>query len=217
MFDRFIIQKLESVRRAVARLLFMCKIKPNVLSAVGFLIGLFGAYAISRKQFLLGLFCILGNRILDGLDGPLAYEFKRQGKPHNAKLGGYLDAVFDFIFYSAIPTAFIISDPLQNAVAGAVLMLAFMTTCVSFFAFAAVNPSDTKLAYQHNKSFRYLGGLTEGFETIIFFVILCLLPEWFSLFAWIFAGMCFFTGATRVWITVSTLRRGDEKVENQDN
>ncbi|STI75592.1 cytochrome oxidase [Escherichia coli] len=75
---------------------------------------------------------------------------------------------------------FILAAPEQNALAGGWLLFAFIGTGSSFLAFAALaakhqidNPG-----YAH-KSFYYLGGLTEGTETILLFVLGCLFPAWF--------------------------------------
>ena len=74
-----------------------------------------------------------------------------------------------------MPFGFILAAPQQNALAGGWLLFAFIGTGSSFLAFAALaakhqidNPG-----YAH-KSFYYLGGLTEGTETILLFVLGCL-------------------------------------------
>jgi hypothetical protein len=48
------------------------------------------------------------------------------------------------------------------------------------------------------KSFYFLGGLTEGTETLGFFVAMCLWPAQFALLAWVFAVLCAVTTAARV-------------------
>lgn len=80
-----------------------------------------------------------------------------------------------FFFYALVPFGFILAAPQQNALAGGWLLFAFIGTGSSFLAFAALaakhqidNPG-----YAH-KSFYYLGGLTEGTETILLFVLGCL-------------------------------------------
>ncbi|HBA5482785.1 TPA: CDP-alcohol phosphatidyltransferase family protein, partial [Escherichia coli] len=86
-------------------------------------------------------------------------------------------------------------------------LFAFIGTGSSFLAFAALaakhqidNPG-----YAH-KSFYYLGGLTEGTETILLFVLGCLFPAWFAWFAWIFGALCWMTTFTRVWSGYLTLK-----------
>lgn len=95
--------------------------------------------------------------------------------------------------------------------AGGWLLFAFIGTGSSFLAFAALaakhqidNPG-----YAH-KSFYYLGGLTEGSETILLFVLSCLFPTCFPWFAWVFGALCWMTTFTRVWsgyLTLKSLQR----------
>ncbi len=148
--------------------------------------------------YLAALVVILLNRLLDGLDGALA----RRRELTDA--GGFLDISLDFLFYALVPFGFILAAPEQNALAGGWLLFAFIGTGSSFLAFAALaakhqidNPG-----YAH-KSFYYLGGLTEGTETILLFVLGCLFPAWFAWFAWIFGALCWMTTFTRVWSGVS--------------
>lgn len=87
------------------------------------------------------------------------------------------------------------------------LLFAFIGTGSSFLAFAA-------LAAKHNidnpgyahKSFYYIGGLTEGTETIVLFVLCCLFPAHFAVFAWIFGALCWLTTTTRIWSGYVTLK-----------
>ena len=78
------------------------------------------------------------------------------------------------------------------------LLLSHATGC-SFLAFAvlAAKQGLTSTDYP-TKGFYYLGGLTEATETIMVFVLMCLLPAWFPLLAYIFAGLCLLTTATRI-------------------
>ena len=147
------------------------------------------------------MICILLNRIFDGLDGALA---RKQGI---TDAGGFLDISLDFLFYSLIPLGFIFADPLQNAIAGAVLIFTFVGTGSSFLAFAILaskhNISDP--VYK-NKSFYYMTGLTGGTETVICFVIMCLFPLYFSTIAYVFAAMCLFTTFSRIYSGYHTLK-----------
>ena len=85
--------------------------------------------------------------------------------------GGYLDITLDFLFYAAIPLGFILANPEQNAIAGAILLATFLGSGSSFLAFAIaaekLNLDKPQFKY---KSFYYLNGLTEGTETIAIFL-----------------------------------------------
>ena len=49
------------------------------------------------------------------------------------------------------------------------------------------------------KGFYYVGGLTEGAETIVVFVAFCLWPEAYPAIAAAFATLCGITALTRWW------------------
>lgn len=171
------------------------------VTAIGFLIGLGGVAAIARGAFAAGLVLILVNRFLDGLDGALA---RRRGVSDR---GGFLDIVADFVFYAAVPFGFALADPAANAVPAAFLVFSFMGTASSFLAYAVMAAKrglSTEL--RGRKSLYYLGGLTEGTETIVVFVLACLFPAWFPLIAWVFGALCWLTTATRVAAGWQTLR-----------
>ena len=91
-----------------------------------------------------------------------------------------------------------VADPAANALAAAVLITSFVGTGSSFLAFASIaaRRGMTAPAYP-TKGIYYLGGLTEGAETIGCFVLMFLFPTWFSPLAWGFALLCFVTTGLR--------------------
>jgi phosphatidylglycerophosphate synthase len=176
-------------------------ISANAVTVAGFAVGLGAAAAIAGRAYLLGLVLLLLNRLCDGLDGAVA---RRRGL---TDLGGFLDIVLDFLIYSAVPFAFALADPAANAPAAAFLIFSFMGTGSTFLAYAimaAKRGIGTEL--RGRKSLYYLGGLTEGTETILAFVLACLWPALFPRIALIFGLLCWLTTATRIAIAVRTLR-----------
>ncbi len=170
-------------------------ISASQVTVTGFILGMLSIPALAAGQYMLALALIALNRIMDGLDGNLA----RLTRPTD--FGGFLDIVLDFIFYSGVLVGFALADPGQNAIAAIVLMFSFMGTGSSFLAYAAMaakrgiseNPS------LPNKSLYYLGGLTEGTETITLFVLMCLFPAYFPELAYTFAFMCLLTTLSRIY------------------
>ena len=173
----------------------------NGVTLLGFALGLAAMAAIAREAYTVGLTLLLLNRLFDGLDGALA---RQQGV---SDLGGFLDIVLDFIVYSGIPFAFALADPAANGLAAAFLIFSFMGTGASFLAFA-IMAAKRGLASElrGRKSLYYLGGLTEGSETILAFVLACLFPAWFPPIAWLFGGLCWLTTLTRIAVAWQTLR-----------
>lgn len=137
---------------------------------------------------------LLLNRVLDGLDGAVA---RARGK---RDFGGYLDITCDFAFYGAVPLAFALRDP-GNAVAAAFLLATFYLNGASFLGFAVLaEKRGMETRAQGEKSLYYSAGLLEGTETILFFVALCLWPDWFRPMAVVFGGLCLLTTGARVML-----------------
>jgi phosphatidylglycerophosphate synthase len=177
-------------------------ITANEVTLAGFFVGMAAVPALAFEQFSLALALVLANRFFDGLDGAVARQ-------HGVTdLGGYLDIVLDFIFYSAVIFGFVLVDP-ANALWGAFLIFAFIgtgTTFLTYSVFAAKH--DIKTDIRGRKSIYYLGGLTEGFETIVALSLMCVFPAWFWLIALVFGSMCWVTTATRIawaWQTLKDL------------
>ncbi|WP_411358359.1 CDP-alcohol phosphatidyltransferase family protein [Pseudidiomarina salilacus] len=200
MIDAILYRRLNPLLSAVARPLVKLGIKADQVTVIGFICGLGVLPALYFQEYLWALLAILLNRLCDGLDGAIARQ------THRTDAGGFIDSVFDFIFYSSVPLGFLLADPATNAVAAGFLMLSFMATAASFLAFAV-------LASKHGienpryptKSLYYMGGITEGFETIVAFILFCLWPQHFVLLAFIFAGLCWFTALTRLYLGYQTL------------
>jgi phosphatidylglycerophosphate synthase len=166
----------------------------------GFAFGIAAIGAIGLEFYSLGLLLLLVNRLADGVDGALA---RRVGA---TDLGGYLDIVLDFIIYSGVAFAFALAQP-DHALAAAFLIFSFMGTGSSFLAFA-IFAAKRRLDGEEaaNRSFYYLGGITEGTETILFFVLILLFPGWFPVAAYIYGALCWLTTIGRIGAAVQRLR-----------
>jgi phosphatidylglycerophosphate synthase len=193
MLDNFAQRLIEPVLTRAAQRLVRLKVTANQLTLAGFAIGLLAAVLIAQRAYGAGLVLLLLSRLCDGLDGAVA----RQTQPTDR--GGFLDITLDFIFYAAVVLAFAFADPAANALAAAALLAGFMGTGSSFLAFAVMAAKrQMSKPMSPGKSFYFLGGLTEGTETLGFFVAMCLWPAQFALLAWIFAGLCVVTTIARV-------------------
>jgi phosphatidylglycerophosphate synthase len=155
----------------------------DAVTLVGFGFGVAASLAFGAGAFRLGLALMIVNRVADGLDGALA---RRLGP---TRRGAFLDIALDFAVYALTPLGFAFADPARNALAAAV------GTGSSFLAFAAV-ARETAPAFP-SKGIYYLGGLTEGGETLAFFAAFALWPAAFPALASIFAALCLITTLTR--------------------
>ena len=194
MFDHSFSQLIAPLIQRLARRARRLGLNANQLTLLGFLTGVFAAFLIAHEAYLAGAMAILASRLLDALDGAVA----RLTRATDA--GGFLDIALDFVFYASIPLAFAVSDPARNALPAAVLLAAFIGTGSSFLAFAvmAAKRGLSNLATP-NKSFYFLGGLTEASETLICFMAMCAWPGLFIELAYGFAALCALTTATRIW------------------
>lgn len=192
MFDAAILPIQERVLAPAAQALADRRVPADRITLAGFAIGLCAVAAAASGQFGWALAFLLGNRLCDGLDGAVA---RRSGPTDR---GAFLDIALDFAFYALLPMGFAIADPAQNALAAAVLIAAFVGTGSSFLAFSVIAAQRGKTAADYPaKGIFYLGGLTEGFETVAFFVLICLFPGWFAPLAYVFALACAITTLTR--------------------
>lgn len=201
MLDRWTLRLIKRPLHGVARQLDKRNIHANQVTIGGFVLGLTALPLLAFEFYWLALLAIVLNRIADGLDGELA----RLNHPSDG--GAFLDIVLDFLFYAAIIAGFALARPDTNALPAALLLFGFMGTGSSFLAFAiqAERRGLTSMSYP-SKGFYYLGGITEGTETIAFFVLMCLFPDAFVLLASVFFALCVVTTATRVIGGFHTLR-----------
>ncbi|MDQ1901628.1 CDP-alcohol phosphatidyltransferase family protein [Paracoccus sp. WLY502] len=203
MIDARILPLQRAALRPVARILAGRGIRADAVSIAGFAAGLLAVPALALGHFWAALALIGLNRLLDGLDGEIA----RLTRPTDR--GAFLDISLDFVFYALIPVGFALHDPGANALSAAVLIAAFVGTGSSFLAFASIaaKRGQTARAFPQ-KGIYYLGGLTEGFETLVVFLLMCLVPAWFPTLAWAFAAACALTTVLRWrmgWIAFSDL------------
>ena len=193
MLDTRIQAVLRPSFNAIAQGVVKLGITANAVSVLGFAIGMAAAFAIGTQHYWWGAALIALSRLCDGLDGAIA----RATEPTD--FGGFLDISLDFLFYAAIPLAFAYANPDDNALSAATLLLAFMGTGSSFLAYAVIaEKRKMHSAAYPDKSFYFLGGLTEATETITLFIVMCLWPNYFSWLAYGFAVLCGITIVLRI-------------------
>lgn len=193
MFDRHMLALSKPLVDRVAKALHGLGITANQVSLFGFAFGMLAALLIAQGYIMTAIAPLLLNRLLDGLDGAVA----RFSTPTDR--GAFLDITLDFLFYAAVPLAFAFCNPANNALAAAVLLASFIGTGVSFLAYAimAEKRGEKSTAYP-SKSFYYLGGLTEGFETVLCFVAMSIWPQHFAAIAYFYSALCCLTTLTRL-------------------
>jgi phosphatidylglycerophosphate synthase len=194
MLDSFARRLIDPPLNRAGQVIAAKGLSANGVTLIGLGLGLIAALCIALNCAPLALLPLLASRIADGLDGAVARATRK------TDFGGYLDIAADFLFYGAIPFAFVLMDPASNGVAGAFLLLSFYVNGTSFLGYAILaEKHGHETSAQGQKSLYYSNGILEGTETIIFFVILCLFPASFAPLAWIFGTLCFATAILRIW------------------
>jgi phosphatidylglycerophosphate synthase len=193
MFDAQLRPLIDRLLNRIGRGLVALGMTANQVTMIGAAFGLIAAGCVAAGLFYPALWFVTANRVIDGLDGAVARASR------SSDFGGYLDIVSDFIFYSAIPMAFAVARP-ETALAAAFLIFSFIGTATSFLGFAILaEKHQVTTQIRGKKAFYYLGGLTEGTETILLFLAMLVWPDYFSLMAIVFGILCWVTTGTRIY------------------
>ncbi len=193
MFDAIFRRAIDRPLDDAGRWIAARGIRADQISIAGLSLGLAAAVAVAFGAFAVGLALFLLNRLADGLDGAVARQTRLTDR------GGFLDITLDFFVYAAIPLAFAVNDPSQNALAAAALLASFLMNGSAFLAFSALAARrGMSSSAQGLKSIYYIAGIAEGGETIAFFTVFCVFPAAFPLLAFVFAAICLVSATARL-------------------
>lgn len=182
---------------AVAARLDAAGVRAGQVTAAGFVVGAGACAAAALALWPVALALWLGNRALDGLDGPLA----RLGGATDR--GGFLDIVADFAIYGGFVLGVAIAEP-DARLACVALLVTYYVSGTAFLAWSSL-AERRALATGDERSLRFVGGLAEGTETTIVYVLFCLLPGSAETIAWAFAAVVAVTALQRVAFAVRAL------------
>ncbi len=181
--------------------------QPLTLTAAGWLVGVGACVAVARQAWVVGLVLWLLNRLLDGLDGPVA---RHRGV---TDLGGFLDIVADFSVYAGFLVGVAVAVP--DARLGCVALLtAYYVSGTAFLALSSLverrggDGADPAGGHSGDgRSLRFVGGLAEGTETVAVYALICLVPGWAVGLVWVFTVAVAVTAVQRVVMGFHLLRR----------
>lgn len=181
----------------------------SAVTATGFAAGVGACVAVAERSWHLGLMLWLINRLLDGLDGPVA---RRHGA---SERGGFLDIVADFAIYAGFVLAIAVAVP-GARLACLALLVAYYLSGTAFLALSSLlerqrnNPDPPRrYRYSDGRSLRFVGGLAEGTETILAYTAFCLFPDHAALIAWVFTAMVAITAVQRTLVGTWLLTPAD--------
>lgn len=199
MLDALIRPLISRPLDAIARVALKLNISPNLMTVSGFIIGLGCIPALALRMYPLAGLLLCINRLLDGIDGSMA----RQSA--STPFGAYLDIVCDLLFYGGFVFGFALAQP-ENAIWSACLLFAFIGTSSSFLAYNALNTEDQD---PEGRGLYFLAGLTEGTETLLFFLSMVIWPHLFAVLAIVFSLLCHITTLSRFFKVRQKLRAHD--------
>jgi phosphatidylglycerophosphate synthase len=151
------------------------KVSPTLVSALSCLAGLAAALLLARGLATAALGCWLLSRTLDGLDGTLARRHARA-----TDFGAYVDILFDFLVYAAIPIGLVAGRPSPGAYpALAALLATFYVNAASWMYLSALLERRGRGAAATGEATAVTmpGGLVAGTETILFYAAFMIWPE----------------------------------------
>ncbi len=140
------------------------KCKPNTITILSFVVGLFSAICVFVNPYLSILLLLLSG-YFDVLDGSLA---RVRGSSSN--IGTMLDILSDRFVESFMIIAIFVCQP-QLAWIGLLMMMSIVVCISSFLLVGIFTQNDT------HKSFYYSPGLIERAETFLFFIIMIIFPS----------------------------------------
>ena len=213
MFDTAVRRVLAPPLELAAGRLAAAGVRPLTLTGIGWLAGAGACLAAAGGHWAAALVLWLGNRVLDGLDGPVA---RRTGA---TELGGFLDIVADFSVYAGFVVGVAVAVP-GARLACVALLTAYYVSGTAFLALsslvekraslverAPVRAGGSRLMHRDQRSLRFVGGLAEGAETVVVYVLFCLFPAAAALIAWLFTAAVAVTAVQRVAVGAAILRR----------
>ncbi len=190
MFDRRARELCRPILDGAGGRLAQLGVRANALTGVGWLVGAGACVAVSQRQWTVALVAWLANRVIDGLDGALA---RRRGA---TDLGGYLDLLADFSVYAGFVVALAFAEPATRA-AAVVLLFSYYLSGTALLAGSAL--LDRRgVSRGDDRSINFLGGLAEGLETTVVYIVILVVPASATWVEWFFAAMVFVTALQRV-------------------
>jgi phosphatidylglycerophosphate synthase len=198
MFDHRVRQVLAPPLERAGAQLARLGVRPLVLTFTGWVVGIGACVAAATRLWPLALALWLGNRLLDGLDGPIARAVGA------TDCGGFLDIVADFSIYGGFVVGVAIGVPAAR-LACLALLLAYYVSGTAFLALSSLLER-RRAQYGDERSLRFVGGLAEGTETVVVYVLFCVLPGHAALIAWIFTAAVAVTAVQRVITGAALLR-----------
>lgn len=168
-------------------------VSANALTGIGWLAGVGACVAVGFRLWALALVGWLVNRLFDGLDGAVA---RRCGV---TDMGGYIDLLADFSIYAGFVVALAFVEPATRMASVALLFSYYLSGTALLAASSLLDRRG--IDRLDDRSIKLLGGVAEGLETTVIYVMIMLAPSNAQWLEWTFTVMVLVTVAQRVMWT----------------
>lgn len=176
-------------------------VRADHVTIVGVTVGAAACVAAALGAWVPALGLWLSNRLIDGLDGPVAR--REPATPW----GGFVDIVADFAVYGGFVVGVAVALP-EARLACSALLGTYYLNGAALLAFDAAAERHRVTRGADGRSLRFLGGLAEGTETIAVHSLFCLFPGLAAPIAWTFAAIVAVTAVWRIRVGLVALRAG---------
>lgn len=204
MFDASLRRAYGPMVDAAARSLHSAGVSAIAVTGTGLVLGLAAAGFAAAGWWWAALGSWLASRVVDGLDGAVA---RIDGATPR---GGFVDLIADFSVYAAFVAGVAVALP-EARLAAVVLLCTYYVSGAAFLAWSSLQPEsagrDAGLEIVDDRSVRFVGGLAEGFETIVAYALVCLVPGQAAAVLWVFAVLVAFTAIQRIRFAYRDLGR----------
>lgn len=194
MLDSFIRPYINPPLRQIGERAFESGLTANMVTVVGFIIGMIGCVAIGLQAYSVGLVLLLINRFLDGLDGAISHHGTR------TDFGAYIDTIMDYTVYGAFALFFAMGSPIHALATSFLLfsLIGIASTSLGLVAMKLKAQSASSPLNTGPRSQYMMSGLVGDAEIIIFIILACFFPVAFSALAAILGVMCWITTVGRI-------------------
>ncbi|WP_253905647.1 CDP-alcohol phosphatidyltransferase family protein [Arthrobacter sp. H5] len=186
-------------------------ITPNRLTGANLVLGLASAVLAASQLWWAALICWLLCRLADGLDGPLARRRAARfpdGPRQASGQGGFWDISADFVVYGATVIGVALGATAEfNAdwLPFLLVMFAYYINGSVFLAFSSIAESSGR-QLDDGRSLSFLGGLTEGAETVLVHSLWLIFPAAAAQIAIVWAVLVSISALQRIVGGFSLLR-----------
>ncbi len=165
----------------------LANVHPNFISILGFLTGAYTAWLAYQGQYVAAFFVWGLSRTLDGFDGVVARAHQKQ-----SDFGGYLDILLDFIVYILVPVGIALATPTQPMLIATIALISiFYVNGASWMYLSAILEKRAQGAQVRGETTTVSmpAGLIGGSETVLFYALFLLLPQYQVHLFWLMGGL----------------------------